>query len=299
MGARTVSRGTSTKIDPARGSSASRLVPAVMLIAVGVAIGLAIGSIGRSEPKLNAKAVEGAAVETSTARAPSPVPRGKPWNAVVATHELPAKPDPSDEEAVRTYRAEQAKLVVKGLRSLGVKPEARRFPSVLAASTQVWPYVEGWMSAIQTVSPEVLEDVGNEIEASLCDPATQPIQQMLLVRMGEHDPLFVSQRGLGCTVERYTKGGGTADHVLWKALESWKDANLPVTPELEQLARAQGDERTLDLIGRIRGDIVQEPAPPPMTPEEEAHLEATAPPPEPPTGEEPPREFLEPVRPEG
>ncbi len=187
-------------------------------------------------------------------------------------------PDPSDDVGLRKYRAEQARLIVTGLRTLATRSEGPRTPTPEKAAAEAWPYVEGWMSAVQTVAPEVLEDVGNAIESSLCDPATKPTQQMLLVRMGEHDPLFVSQRGLTCTIARYTQGA-EPDHVLWTALDAWDAADLPVTPELEQLASLKGDERTQSNVARIRGEL-NEPTPEPMSPEEEARLEALMPPPQ-------------------
>jgi hypothetical protein len=169
---------------------------------------------------------------------------------------LATAPEPSDEVAAQHYRTEQAKRVITGLSTLlRIRIGAAATPE--AAFSEAWPFVEGWMAAVQLVSPEMLEDVGAEMEAALCDADTDPALQLVLVRIGEQDPMLRSQRGLACTVERYTHGDLEPDLTLRSALDAWQASALPVTPELDRLVGTR-DEHIQRQLARIRGEAVEE-----------------------------------------
>lgn len=211
----------------------------VVCFVFGAAIATALSNLrGDTRPETNALATPASSCD-DVATASS---RRTPWGLERSSFERPAAPDHSNVEpaAERNPRVRQAKELMKLLRSQLAIAELLRLPGGPEASVnQVTTYIDGWVDSTLRLGPDLAEEIGNEIEGTMCDSTASPAQVMLMARVARRLPDFSNARGFDCVFDR-----GTEDIVLWEALDAWRIGPLPKTPALERLEMNAKDERT-------------------------------------------------------
>jgi hypothetical protein len=168
--------------------------------------------------------------------------------------------DPDEE---RTYRARQAAELMDLLRQqarMAEKTVGRGGPEAVANA--LGPYTAAWADAVVRTAPDLAEELAAEMERTLCGADTSDAQSVVVSRTMARMPELGNGRAFDCIAAR-----GKEDAVLWAALDAWRLGTSPLTPELQALASASKDERTLRRLIK-QEDELEEP-PPNIPPEQQ------------------------------
>jgi hypothetical protein len=104
---------------------------------------------------------------------------------------VPGEPD-------APQRGEQARDLLRMLRSRMGGAEMISVLGHEVAASQVYPYVEGWVDTVLALDPELARVLAPDMDALLCDSATTPAMHLVLRRLLEREPSFAGERGAAC-----------------------------------------------------------------------------------------------------
>ena len=114
----------------------------------------------------------------------------------------PAAPPPAEANAPvdpkALERREQARDLLRMLRSRMGGAELMSVVGHEVAASQVYPYVEGWVDTVLALDPELALVLASDIDALLCDPTTTPTKHLVLQHLLEREPSFAGERGAAC-----------------------------------------------------------------------------------------------------
>ena len=89
-------------------------------------------------------------------------------------------------------------------------------------------YLDGWVDAVLTLSPDRLPQLRRSMEEAMCG-AQSAGEAILLSRLAARIPELASTWGLGCILEQ----AQAEDAVLAEALDAYRRARLPASPAWE------------------------------------------------------------------
>ena len=192
-------------------------------------------------------------VERAASRVePTAVPADRTAGPARAPEAAPASN--ADAEAERQHGVEQSEALVRLMRAQVRRSALGLTASPEAAANNARLYLEGWRDAVTTLDPRLPDLMSDEVDATLCDAAALPAEQLSWLWLASEEPTFASARGLECVVAARLEHGASEDMVLWTALEAWDAAGMPVSESLEQLGRQTRDPRTSRRLAAIRGE---------------------------------------------
>lgn len=165
-----------------------------------------------------------------------------------------------DPEEERNYRARQAADLIELLRQqtrIAERTLGRGGPEAVANA--LGPYLAAWADAVVRTAPDLAEELAAEMEQTLCSSDSSDAQSVVVSRAMARMPELGNGRAFDCIAAR-----GKEDAVLWSALDAWRLGTSPMTPELQALASASKDERTLRRLIKQEDEPAE---PPPLIPE--------------------------------
>jgi hypothetical protein len=128
-----------------------------------------------------------------------------------------------------------------------------------AVANALGPYMAAWADAVVRTAPDLADELAAEMERTLCAADTSDAQSVVVSRAIAYMPELGNGSAFGCVAAR-----GKEDAVLWSALDAWRLGTSPMTPELQALASASKDERTLRRLIKQEDEAAE---PPPNIPE--------------------------------
>jgi hypothetical protein len=176
---------------------------------------------------------------------PQPLPRGS-----LAEPSVPIQDDA--DEIVKKHRRDQSFKAVRLLRARVDYVQAM-MPSTTTegVANQIDGYVHAWVDVTTSVAPELVDDIAQAIEETMCSEQASDGQLVVLSRVIARSPELANKRSLECILGR----SKAEDTVLWEALKAWESAALllPESEILTQLEHRCSDQRSTKLFERIRG----------------------------------------------
>jgi hypothetical protein len=175
---------------------------------------------------------------------PSHVASATPRTAIAASD------DEATEAQLLAHRRTQSREVLAALsfqtNAAKLVPHAT---SPEATAAEVDMYVAGWADALMRGAPELVDELAEEIERSMCAPDADDAQLLVLVHAVSRVPELANARGLECLLSREQE-----DVVLWNTLDAWKVSVRRLAPSdvLARLENSAQDKRTLDRLAAIR-----------------------------------------------
>jgi hypothetical protein len=109
-----------------------------------------------------------------------------------------------------------------------------------SAVDQTGTYLYGSLDAVRIARPELLGELSQRIERSLCDARSTPARLGMAARMILHAPDLGTARGFECLFNRHQ----AEDALLWSALDAWRASGLPRVEALARIERHATDEQT-------------------------------------------------------
>ncbi len=229
-------------------TSASGVIRAASLLALGAACGASMVYLARESPVASSSQTrvnqqdEGSFVAASI---PSKNHGSIDVQGVQQQHQvslsalLAAAKEPSPEQQ---YRREHAKGLIDLLRTKEAEMAARpHLNEAEQITAEVLPYMMGVADTIVKTSPEIVDELADEIDSTLCDPSARDSRKLLMVRLTMALPDTASSRGYDCVFSRES----AEDIVTWTALDALRATDLPKSSAIERLEQVATDERTL------------------------------------------------------
>ena len=130
------------------------------------------------------------------------------------------------EDAQRSADTLLMQLIVR-IRSSTRSAEGRGVTAEGMANEQNY-YLDGWVDAVLTLSPDRLPQLRRSMEEAMCG-AQSAGEAILLSRLAARIPELASTWGLGCILEQ----AQAEDAVLAEALDAYRRARLPASPAWE------------------------------------------------------------------
>jgi len=230
------------------------------LTAIGLVLGFAVVLLGLTQwrPGAGKPWSDDAAPLAATESQPPPAaPHAAP---VTAAAQRPIKRPylvrpaelfvSADEQAVRAYRAQQAKELFGTVRrKLNMVRIMSPDPNPESLTVQVAEYLEGWTDGVVRGAPDLVDDFANEVQETLCARDPDPALLLVTFRMITSMPELGSAEAFDCIFSERT----TEDNVLWSALDAWRASGLPKSEALAALERRVTDSRTRERFLPRRG----------------------------------------------
>jgi hypothetical protein len=147
----------------------------------------------------------------------------------------------SDQEAERQYRKRQSKDLVDLLRAHTAEFEMQN-PGLPpeAIANQGLLYLKGWADGVVRTAPDLVDELADELEKSLCDNEASDAILITISRAIIAIPELANSKGFDCLFSRRTR----EDVVVWTALDAWKRSGLPKSAAITTLERTAIDSRT-------------------------------------------------------
>ncbi|MBN1655301.1 MAG: hypothetical protein JXA30_16160 [Deltaproteobacteria bacterium] len=172
---------------------------------------------------------------------------------------LPPFRDPPAEKrensAENNYRKEQARSFV-GLIWDDIEPYLDLEEYGLSAESianQRYDYIRGLAASIVLASPEIIEDVSEEIERNLCRDDIKDARLLALLRTAHYIPGVMTSEGIDCVIQRRSR----EDAVLISALDAWRISGLAKTEGIHAVETGTSNPYILGRISGIKPDSTQ------------------------------------------